>query len=88
MVTHDVHLKNVATRVLYLRDGKLSREELVSASKRNNVLRSIEEKLESMKRDKRGVTKSNESASGQVLCETRKPSDYPTFNVRSGASIS
>jgi ABC-type lipoprotein export system ATPase subunit len=86
MVTHDVHLKNVATRVIYLRDGKLSKEEIVPPSKRTAVLNDIKRKLDTMKKDKKDESESGHS-SKLVETEFRQPSDYPTFQVRRMASI-
>lgn len=34
MVTHDVHLKNFADRIIWMRDGKIQRIELVSPEKK------------------------------------------------------
>eukprot|EP00696_Hemimastix_kukwesjijk_P012524 gnl/Hemi2/25762_TR8664_c0_g1_i1.p1 gnl/Hemi2/25762_TR8664_c0_g1~~gnl/Hemi2/25762_TR8664_c0_g1_i1.p1 ORF type:complete len:432 (-),score=113.44 gnl/Hemi2/25762_TR8664_c0_g1_i1:62-1357(-) len=46
MVTHDVSLKNFATRVLYLRDGKLQKVENVAESTRQVAIASLQESID------------------------------------------
>ncbi|KAJ3089127.1 ABC transporter AbcH.1 [Quaeritorhiza haematococci] len=48
MVTHDVYLKNFCHKVVYLRDGKLSKVEMVPAERREMALRDLEAKLKQM----------------------------------------
>ncbi|KAJ3016957.1 ABC transporter AbcH.1 [Thoreauomyces humboldtii] len=45
MVTHDVHLKNFAHRVIYMRDGKIQRIEMVRSVKRKEALEDLENKM-------------------------------------------
>jgi energy-coupling factor transporter ATP-binding protein EcfA2 len=44
MVTHDVYLKNFAHRVLWLRDGRLAKEELIPESTRQAALAELRSK--------------------------------------------
>eukprot|EP00835_Amoeboradix_gromovi_P006016 NODE_639_length_5670_cov_0.131754.p2 type:complete len:256 gc:universal NODE_639_length_5670_cov_0.131754:4206-4973(+) len=46
MVTHDVYLKNFATKVITLRDGKISKEEEISQEQRDAAIFELREKLE------------------------------------------
>ncbi|KCV73083.1 ABC transporter ATP-binding protein [Fonticula alba] len=43
MVTHDVYLKNFATRVVWMRDGKVAQTEVVSAQTRARAFRGLDE---------------------------------------------
>ncbi|KAI9225090.1 P-loop containing nucleoside triphosphate hydrolase protein [Blastocladiella britannica] len=48
MVTHDVYLKNLAHRVIYMRDGKVAREERVPADVRARAIAEVRTKLASL----------------------------------------
>jgi len=43
MVTHDVYLKNFASRILYMRDGKLLRTEKIPEQTRREAFRELDE---------------------------------------------
>ena len=46
MVTHDVYLKNFATKVVTLRDGKIAKEEEIPVEARNAAILELKTKLE------------------------------------------
>lgn len=45
MVTHDVGLKNFADRIIWMRDGKIQRIEMVPRWKREEAIKKVEEDL-------------------------------------------
>ena len=46
MVTHDVYLKNFATKVITLRDGKISKEEEIPQERRDAAILELRQKLD------------------------------------------
>jgi len=71
MVTHDVGLKNFADRILWMRDGKVQRTEIVPQWKREEAIRKVEEDLAL-------ALKKRETKSLQLTTEYRIPTDYHT----------
>jgi len=71
MVTHDVGLKNFADRIIWMRDGKIQRIEIVSKHKKQETLTKLDEDLETIKNKKRVTHHGTETL-------YRKPSDYKT----------
>jgi len=73
MVTHDVGLKNFADRIIWMRDGKIQRIEIVPKEKKLEAIRRNEEELEELrqkrKRDQHGTK-----------TEYRAPKDYHTYS--------
>jgi len=69
MVTHDVGLKNYANRVIWMRDGKIQRIEIIPEERRNAQLEELKQKLSAGKEKIR--------AGGQFSnTELRKPTAY------------
>jgi len=81
MVTHDVGLKFFADRIIWMRDGKIQRTEIVPTSKKAE----IQQKLESNLRDI-GIHKLSDEATGRKITfratEVRKPQSYSTYSSR------
>lgn len=75
MVTHDLHLKNFAHRIIYMRDGRISKQEQVSNHLRAQAIQDLEKKLKTPSLDALTNVKMSESTT-----EIRMPQDYPTFS--------
>ena len=45
MVTHDVYLKNFAHRIIFMRDGKVAREETIPEARRQAALLDLYAKM-------------------------------------------
>jgi putative ABC transport system ATP-binding protein len=45
MTTHDVYVKNFAHRVIWMRDGKIAKEERIPAERRAKALAELKDKL-------------------------------------------
>lgn len=71
MVTHDVALKSYADRVIWMRDGKISRTELISAEKKKETLHKLDAELEAIKENKK-------QKFTEAITELRQPTDYKT----------
>jgi putative ABC transport system ATP-binding protein len=56
MITHDVSLKNMADRVIWMRDGKILKVEQVSQRKKEKRIRQLREEMEEYKVGKEVVT--------------------------------
>jgi putative ABC transport system ATP-binding protein len=69
MVTHDPHLKNMAHRCIWMRDGKISKEERIEESLRLKTLKELELKKEEKKLKK----------IVDHVTEVRQPHDYPVL---------
>ncbi|ELP90500.1 ABC transporter, putative [Entamoeba invadens IP1] len=69
MVTHDVSLKNLADRVVWMRDGKVGKIENMDPVKRKEALDVIDQKFEL----KRIVVEKDQTS----ITEYREPNDYP-----------
>ncbi|KAL7749971.1 ABC transporter H member 2 [Sorochytrium milnesiophthora] len=71
MVTHDVYLKNFAHRIIFMRDGKVAREEIIPEERRQAALADLYRKM-------------NEARLSQARrhTEIRSPRDYPTYSPR------
>ena len=74
MVTHDVSLKSFADRVVWMRDGKIQRIEVVPKQKKEDAIRKVTEELEDIKMKKQNKV-------FQVRTEVRKPTDYATHPI-------
>lgn len=72
MVTHDVGLKNFADRIIWMRDGKIQRIEIVAKHKKQETIRKLHEDLEDVKNKKKRTTHGKET-------QYRSPIDYKTF---------
>jgi len=73
MVTHDVGLKNFADRIIWMRDGKIQRIEIVNRDKKAEAIRRNDEELDEL-RERRKKTQHG------TKVEYRKPSDYHTYS--------
>jgi ABC-type glutathione transport system ATPase component len=72
MVTHDVGLKSFAERIIWMRDGRIQRIEIVPKEKKREAIRRNEEDLKELRRKKKKkIPKSNQ-------IEYRIPTDYVT----------
>eukprot|EP01102_Stenamoeba_stenopodia_P019168 TRINITY_DN7153_c0_g1_i1.p1 TRINITY_DN7153_c0_g1~~TRINITY_DN7153_c0_g1_i1.p1 ORF type:complete len:388 (+),score=83.91 TRINITY_DN7153_c0_g1_i1:1521-2684(+) len=96
MVTHDVGLKYFADRVIWLRDGKIHRVEVVPEEKKREQIQKLEEDLEQMQRKKKSssslsqANRLNEEHEGSELIanekptfsntQVRQPNFYATYN--------
>lgn len=70
MVTHDVALKSLADRIIWMRDGKIQRIETNSPEKRQEAIRKLSEELEAIT--------SKKKADHGLTTEFRAPTDYKT----------
>ena len=68
MVTHDMSLKNLCQRIIWMRDGKIGKIENVTDDQRKEALKLIDEKFEL----KKIVVERNR----EELTEKRRPEDY------------
>jgi putative ABC transport system ATP-binding protein len=73
MITHDVSLKNLSDRVIWMRDGKILKTEIVSEEKRQKKLNELDEEIESF-----NIGKKNKGKIKWKNTYIRKPEDYPT----------
>jgi len=71
MVTHDVGLKSFADRIIWMRDGKIQRIEIVAKHKKQETIRKLNEDLEVMKEKKKRATHGMQT-------QYRLPMDYKT----------
>eukprot|EP01119_Soliformovum_irregulare_P018591 TRINITY_DN5736_c0_g1_i1.p1 TRINITY_DN5736_c0_g1~~TRINITY_DN5736_c0_g1_i1.p1 ORF type:complete len:398 (-),score=124.06 TRINITY_DN5736_c0_g1_i1:198-1391(-) len=71
MVTHDVGLKSFADRVIWMRDGRISRIEVMSTVKKQEALAKLDKDLDDVKERKK-LTKAGD------VTEYRIPTDYKT----------
>ncbi len=71
MVTHDVGLKNFADRIIWMRDGKIQRIEIVDKRKKEEAIRNTQNELAEIKRRR-------ENKTFEVKTEYRRPTDYST----------
>jgi len=78
MVTHDVHLKMFADRVVWMRDGKIQRIETVDEDQKARVRVELAEFLES--------AKGNRLKEVQSTVQIRQPTDYETHTQFGGKS--
>jgi len=72
MVTHDVALKNFADRIIWMRDGKIQRIEIVDPDKKIESIKRNEDELIQMRRHKK------KNANKPPSTEFRIPTDYTT----------
>ncbi|EPZ36010.1 hypothetical protein O9G_005799 [Rozella allomycis CSF55] len=90
MVTHDVYLKNFAHRVVYMRDGKISKDELIPTEVRKLAFSDLGERIEKQKRlvdtsiSKHGnmYPSVDDDKKKDYVTEVRDPTDYKTFRPR------
>jgi putative ABC transport system ATP-binding protein len=86
MVTHDVSMKFFADRVIWLRDGKIQRIEVVSEEKKNETITKLSDKLHEIRsrQQKNEMNKqkhqqqSHSSSLPPQSFIVRKPQDYKT----------
>jgi len=71
MVTHDVGLKSFADRIIWMRDGKIQRIEIVAKHKKQETIRKLNEDLEVWKEKKKRATH-------EMQTQYRLPMDYKT----------
>jgi len=45
MVTHDVYLKNFADRVIYMRDGKIAKQEIIPFEMKKKALEDLDNRI-------------------------------------------
>jgi len=45
MVTHDVYLKNFADRVIYMRDGKIAKHEVIPIEMKKKALADLDNRI-------------------------------------------
>jgi len=77
MVTHDVALKNFADRIIWMRDGKIQRIEIVPKHKKQDTVKKVEEEL--IKLQSKKVISDNQLNKKENILEYRKPTDYKTY---------
>lgn len=88
MVTHDIYLKNFAHRIVWMRDGKVAKEEIIPQERREAALRDLENKLtqSSLKAQTHVHLQPTASVTtpkpGFQHTEIRHPKDYPTYSPR------
>jgi len=75
MVTHDPMLKNAASKVVFMRDGKIHKIETVAEQDHKEFREKCRHELE-------GIVASKGAASGKAkkISQLRKPNDYETFD--------
>lgn len=80
MVTHDVYMKQYASRVLYLRDGKVARIEEIDATVRDKALVDLTTQLE----EDRIAQEVNQGGQRQVevIATTRAQNFYAKYSTR------
>ena len=85
MVTHDVYLKNFAHRVIYMRDGKIAREERISHEKRQAALAQLRDEIIELNAKALGGSKTISTSSTTLdVTEIRQPQDYATYSSKTG----
>ncbi|KAI9179200.1 ABC transporter H member 2 [Blastocladiella emersonii ATCC 22665] len=85
MVTHDVYLKNFAHRVVYMRDGKVAREEVIAPAARARAVAELKAELARIAAGtgpaQPTATATTRTATATVVAsETRRPGDYETYS--------
>ncbi|ORX57698.1 P-loop containing nucleoside triphosphate hydrolase protein [Piromyces finnis] len=82
MVTHDVYLKNFADRVIYMRDGKIAKHEVIPVEMKKKALADLDNRINELTKPKNKIISSNskEKLTGNTII--KKQSDYPTFSFR------
>lgn len=76
MVTHDVYLKNFADRVIYMRDGKIAKHEVIPVEMKKKALQDLDNRIDELSKPKYNKSNSNKNISNTFI---KKQSDYPTF---------
>ena len=92
MVTHDVYLKNFCHRIIYMRDGKVAKIEIVPKHKRQEAFNDLNLAIEKSLKVKNpmsshDILKSTQSLGniGPNACtEVRDPKDYETYSPNTG----
>merc|ERR1712151_673349 len=79
MVTHDEYMKQYATRIFNVTDGKINKMVMVDENVRENAIEKLREQLRSYEDGDGGVRvrMGAESNAENKLTETRKVQDYP-----------
>jgi len=75
MVTHDVALKNYADRIIWMRDGKIQRIEVVPKSRKVDAIRRTDDELAAFEKKKEGQVKVDREIPAN---EYRQPISYKT----------
>eukprot|EP01027_Heterolobosea_sp_BB2_P004455 GEZU01006823.1.p1 GENE.GEZU01006823.1~~GEZU01006823.1.p1 ORF type:complete len:442 (+),score=110.45 GEZU01006823.1:235-1560(+) len=78
MVTHDPALKNLADRVVYMRDGKIHRIDKIDERQRAEAKAKIREQLAELT----GVSATRRTGGRPGATEIRKPRDYSTYSAQ------
>jgi len=79
MVTHDVHLKNFAKRIIWMRDGKILRTESVDQRKRLEAFKELEEEdVEDVSNNEKKVVLTSDWSRTEI----RRSSDYKIFQFK------
>ncbi|KAJ3291755.1 ABC transporter AbcH.1 [Borealophlyctis nickersoniae] len=84
MVTHDVYLKNFAHRVVYMRDGKVHRVEMVASGRRRQAVRELYEAMGS--RPPTASTNRTTNSSANAALGAAGPSSSQTTQTFDGAA--
>jgi len=82
MVTHDVYLKNFADRVIYMRDGKIAKHEVIPIEMKKKALSDLDNRINELTKPKNkfAASSSNSNINGNTII--KKQSDYPTYAFR------
>jgi len=76
MVTHDVYLKNFADRVIYMRDGKIAKQEIIPFEMKKKALEDLDNRINELSKPK---YKNSSGNNDSVHTFIKKQTDYPTF---------
>eukprot|EP01089_Gocevia_fonbrunei_P000164 TRINITY_DN10170_c0_g3_i1.p1 TRINITY_DN10170_c0_g3~~TRINITY_DN10170_c0_g3_i1.p1 ORF type:complete len:496 (+),score=121.10 TRINITY_DN10170_c0_g3_i1:99-1586(+) len=79
MVTHELHLKNFADRVVWMRDGKIQNVETVDKRKRKEAYKQLNEACERMEIDKKILGEEEED--DEIIEESWYTKFLPSFLV-------
>ncbi|KAL6628181.1 P-loop containing nucleoside triphosphate hydrolase protein [Neocallimastix sp. 'constans'] len=82
MVTHDVYLKNFADRVIYMRDGKIAKQEIIPIDIKKKTLEDLDNRINELSKPKNinNISSSSNNVLGHTII--KKQTDYPTFAFR------
>lgn len=91
MVTHDLNLKNFADRVIWMRDGKISRIEEIPKERRLSAIFDLNQRLGIVSSNNLNSTAASSptepTANKKVVkTEIRKPGDYEVLSYKSRAA--
>jgi len=82
MVTHDVYLKNFADRVIYMRDGKIAKQEIIPVDIKKKTLEDLDNRINELSKPKNinNISSSSNNVLGHTII--KKQTDYPTYAFR------